>query len=234
MNFIYRKTRSVLYLIINLIVLLFLFPFNKKANIQLHNNLKRDEIINFILEKKYKKKAKYLEIGCDLNQTFSKVDNEFNTGVDPVRGGNVKLTSKEFFENYNKETFDFIFIDGSHLIEDVFFDTVQSLNNLNVGGYILLDDVLPNNLFNTFRRRITLHSFQDAYKILFFLRELKFIKVYLIPSDHGMALVKLTDNLNINEINYNFDHIDFESYMELLKNKDFQELNNVNDLLDIL
>ena len=99
---------------------------------------------------------------------------------------------------------------------------------------MLLDDVLPNSLFNTFRRRVTLHSFQDAYKILFFLRELQFIKVYLIPSDHGMALVKLTDSPNINELNYNFDDIDFESYVELLKNKDFQELNNVNDILDIL
>ena len=200
----------------------------------MHNNLKRDEIINFILEKKYKKKARYLEIGCDLNQTFAKIDNEFNTGVDPVRGGNVKLTSKEFFERNNKDTYDFIFVDGSHLIEDVFYDTVESIKNLNVGGYILLDDVLPNNLFNTFRRRLTLHSFQDAYKILFFLKELGFIKLYLIPSDHGMALVQLIDKPNNNELSYNFDEINFESYLNLLNNKAFQEINNVNDLLDIL
>ncbi len=234
MNFIYRKTRSVLYLIINFIVLILFFPFNKRANIHMHNNLKRDEIINFILEKKYKKKARYLEIGCDLNQTFAKIDNEFNTGVDPVRGGNVKLTSKEFFERNNKDTYDFIFVDGSHLIEDVFYDTVESIKNLNVGGYILLDDVLPNNLFNTFRRRLTLHSFQDAYKILFFLKELGFIKLYLIPSDHGMALVQLIDKPNNNELSYNFDEINFESYLNLLNNKAFQEINNVNDLLDIL
>ena len=233
MNFIYRKTRSVLYLLINLVLLIFLFPFNKKANIKLHNNLKRDQIINFIIEKKYKKKAKYLEIGCDLNQTFSKIDNEFNVGIDPVRGGNLKLTSKEFFENHNRETFDFVFIDGSHLIEDVFYDTSQAIRNLNIGGYILLDDVLPNNLFNTFRRRLTLHSFQDAYKILFFLIELEFIKVYLIPSDHGMALIKLTDSPNLDKLRYDFDNIDFESYINLLNNNDFHKINTVNDLLDM-
>jgi len=234
MNFIYRKTRSVLYLLINLVLLIFAFPFNKKANIKLHNSLKRDEIINFILEKKYKKNAKYLEIGCDLNQTFSKIDNEFNTGVDPVRGGNLKLTSKEFFENNNRETFDFVFVDGSHLIENVFYDTVQSIKNLNAGGYILLDDVLPNNLFNTFRRRVTLHSFQDAYKILFFLKELKFIKLYLIPSDHGMALIELIGNPNLNELSYDFENINFENYVNLINNNDFEEINNLNDLLDIL
>ena len=41
---------------------------------------------------------KYLEIGCDLNQTFSKIDNNNKTGIDPVRGGNLKLSSKEFLK----------------------------------------------------------------------------------------------------------------------------------------
>ena len=97
----------------------------------------------------------------------------------------------------------------------------------------MLDDVLPNNLFNTFRRRLTLHSFQDAYKILFFLRDLEFIKVYLIPSDHGMALIKLTDSPNLDKLRYDFDNIDFESYINLLNNNDFHKINTVNDLLDI-
>ena len=98
----------------------------------------------------------------------------------------------------------------------------------------MLDDVLPNNLFNTFRRRVTLHSFQDAYKILFFLKELKFIKLYLIPSDHGMALIELIDSPNLNELSYDFENIDFENYLNLINNNDFEEINNLNDLLDIL
>ena len=59
-------------------------------------------MINYLL-RKFQKSGKYLEIGCDLNQTFSKIDNNNKTGIDPVRGGNLKLSSKEFFENYNKE-----------------------------------------------------------------------------------------------------------------------------------
>ena len=164
MNYLYRKIRSVFYLLLNIVIFLLLFPFKKESNLKINSQLKRDEVINYLLNKMFQKNGKYLEIGCDLNQTFSKIDNNNKTGIDPVRGGNLKLSSKEFFENYNKEFFDVVFIDGSHLIEDVYYDTVQAMKNLNLGGYILLDDVLPNNNLTTFRKRMTLHSFQDAYK----------------------------------------------------------------------
>ena len=137
MNYLYRKIRSIFYLFLNTVVFLFLFPFKKKSNLEIVSHLKRDEVINYLLNEKFQKNGKYLEIGCDSNQTFSKIDNNDNTGIDPVRGGNLKLSSKEFFENYNKEFFDVVFIDGSHLIEDVYYDTVQAIKNLNLGGYVL-------------------------------------------------------------------------------------------------
>ena len=181
MNYLYRKIRSIFYLFLNTVVFLFLFPFKKKSNLEIVSHLKRDEVINYLLNEKFQKNGKYLEIGCDLNQTFSKIVNNNKIGIDPVRGGNLKLSSKEFFENYNKEFFDVVFIDGSHLIEDVYYDTVRAIKNLNLGGYILLDDVLPNNNLNTFRKRLTLRSFQDAYKILFFISSLSFVDLYLLP-----------------------------------------------------
>ena len=53
----------------------------------------------------------YLEIGCDQDEVFSKVNVENKVGVDPVSGGNVRLTSDAFFEK-NSDFFDLIFIDG--------------------------------------------------------------------------------------------------------------------------
>ena len=211
MNYLYRKIRSIFYLLLNIVIFLFLFPFRKKSNLEIGSQLKRDEVINYLLNEKFQKNGKYLEIGCDLNQTFSKISNNNKTGIDPVRGGNLKLSSKEFFENHNKEFFDVVFIDGSHLIEDVYYDTVQAIKNLNLGGYILLDDVLPNNNLNTFRKRMTLHSFQDAYKILFFVSSLSFVDLYLLPSDHGMALIKLTDDPIVKELEFDFSDINFDN-----------------------
>lgn len=233
MNYVYRKVRSLIYLGVNTVLIIFAFPFNKKSSINIKNNLKRDTIINFILNKKFSNQGHYLEIGCDLDQTFSKIINKNKIGIDPVRGGNLKLNSKDFFEDYNSQKFDMIFIDGSHLIEDVFYDTVQSIASLNLGGYVLLDDVLPNNYFNTFRKRITLHSFQDAYKILFLLMELKFIELYLIPHDHGMALFKLIDEPDFEKLKYDFSKIGFDNYLELLEDNRFSFINDFDELLNI-
>ena len=230
MNYLYRKIRSIFYLLLNIVIFLLLFPFKKESNLKINSQLKRDEVINYLLNKKFQKNGKYLEIGCDLNQTFSKIGNNNKTGIDPVRGGNLKLSSKEFFENYNKEFFDVVFIDGSHLIEDVYYDTVQAIKNLNLGGYILLDDVLPNNNLNTFRKRMTLHSFQDAYKILFFVSSLSFVDLYLLPCDHGMALIKLTDDPIVKELEFDFSDINFDNYIEFLKNNNFVKIDKIDDL----
>jgi len=230
MNYLYRKIRSIFYLLLNIVIFLFLYPFKKKSNLEIGSQLKRDEVINYLLDEKFQKNGKYLEIGCDLNQTFSKIVNNNKIGIDPVRGGNLKLSSKEFFENYNKEFFDVVFIDGSHLIEDVYYDTVQAIKNLNLGGYVLLDDVLPNNNLNTFRKRLTLHSFQDAYKILFFITSLSFVDLYLLPCDHGMALVKLKGNLKTDELEFDFSDINFDSYVEFLNDNDLVKISKIDDL----
>lgn len=229
MDILVRKTRSILYLIVNIFLLAFLFPINKKNKLKINKGLNRHQLINFVLENKFNNKGKYLEIGCDLNQTFNKVKAINKVGIDPVRGGNLKLSSKEFFENNNNQKFDFIFIDGSHLIEEVYYDTFQSIKHLNVGGYILLDDVLPNNYLNTLRTRLTLHSFQDAYKILFFLSKLDFIDLFLLPFDHGMALLKLNSIPDESNLNFDFRDYNFDDYISFLENNNFQIIKTFED-----
>jgi len=39
----------------------------------------------------------YLEIGCDKNQSFSKIIVNNKVGVDPISGGTIRSTSDDFF-----------------------------------------------------------------------------------------------------------------------------------------
>ena len=85
-----------------------------------------------------------------------------HTAIDPFQkknagGSSIRVITDEgfsnhfrFFEDYSaitlamlvkeKEKFDFVFIDGSHIFEDVFLDFYYSSILLNNGGYMLFDD----------------------------------------------------------------------------------------------
>jgi SAM-dependent methyltransferase len=84
----------------------------------------------------------YLEIGCDRNQIFDIIKCDRMVGVDPTRGGTLRMTSDEYFKNYS-ETFDVIFIDGLHHYDQVTRDVNNALKVLNAGGYIVIHDMLP-------------------------------------------------------------------------------------------
>jgi hypothetical protein len=43
-------------------------------------------------------KKRYLEIRCDLNQVFNKINCKNKVGVDPSRGGTIRDTSNNFFK----------------------------------------------------------------------------------------------------------------------------------------
>lgn len=50
-------------------------------------------------------------------------------------------TSDKFFKAFEgKLNFDFVYIDGSHLSDDVYRDACNSFNHLNYDGYIIFDD----------------------------------------------------------------------------------------------
>ena len=51
--------------------------------------------------------------------------------------------SRHFFAE-NKETFDFIFIDGDHTAKTVYEDIVSSLDVINEHGLIVLHDYFPD------------------------------------------------------------------------------------------
>ena len=56
----------------------------------------RTEIIQKIIDRKNYKD--YLEIGCDNDENFSKINVQNKIGVDPLKGGTLRMTSDDFFK----------------------------------------------------------------------------------------------------------------------------------------
>lgn len=69
---------------------------------------------------------------------------DFNTARYRDRLIKFKGTSEAFFAqtDVSKETYDFIFVDGSHYFDDVLIDAVRCLSMLKVGGLMIFDDYL--------------------------------------------------------------------------------------------
>ena len=110
---------------------------------------KRWDLLNQII--KIKKIENYLEIGCDNNDLFEKINVSNKIGVDPREGGNVRKTSDEFFK-YNKKKFELIFIDGLHKYDQVNRDIENSLNTtikLRRTPFFLISCSLNNTNSNT-------------------------------------------------------------------------------------
>ena len=187
--------------------------------------LKRYEIIQNIINKK--KFKSFLEIGSFNNDTFDKILVPNKIGVDPEKGGNVRLTSDEFFK-INKAFFDIIFIDGLHLYEQVRKDFFNSLNFLNPEGIILIHDCLPNK----FRDQTRLRSHDlwngDVWKLIVELRTLDYIQLHTIIADHGVAIIKLGKNKNILKVNKDFKKLNYKDYynnhVQFMNTISFEEL----------
>ena len=91
--------------------LTFIENFNGKLKFNFPSNYYRWDLIKYLIDKNGY--SDYLEIGCDQDQLFSKIEIKNKIGVDPVSGGTIRKTSDEFFKENDKK-FDIIFIDGLH------------------------------------------------------------------------------------------------------------------------
>ena len=114
-----------------------------------NNEITRYNLINHIINKYNLINPLYLEIGVWKGETFKHINTNFKDGVDPGQYCdcgyvNYKMTSDEFFNNHIKTKYDIIFIDGLHTAYQVSKDIYNSINNLNSGGWIILDDVFPH------------------------------------------------------------------------------------------
>jgi hypothetical protein len=115
----------------------------------------RTEIINYILSKA-SGETTYLEIGVrNPIRNFNHIIANKKYGVDPgikfkKNPVDYKMTSDEFFELLasnkvlsSEIKFDLIFIDGSHLAEQVDKDITNSMKYIKDDGFIVLHDCNP-------------------------------------------------------------------------------------------
>ena len=74
--------------------------FYKRINYDWSKLPSRTNLIQQLINKQNYKD--YLEIGCDNDENFAKISIENKIGVDPLKGGTMRMTSDEFFKNNKK------------------------------------------------------------------------------------------------------------------------------------
>ena len=200
----------------------------KIFNYKIHRlNLINKIIIDFQLKS-------YLEIGCDQDEVFSKVVIENKVGVDPVSGGNIRLTSDEFFKK-NTDFFDLIFIDGLHEYSQVKKDIVNSLKVLSPKGIILIHDCMPLSYLDQAIPRGQRKWNGDVWKSIVELRTRNDVFTCVGCFDQGIGMILNRKNDQILELSedYNFQFKDlsyenyynnFDKYLNLIDQNKFFEL----------
>ena len=165
----------------------------------------RSSVINKIISKNGLTNAKYLEIGVWNGLTFKDINASFKDGVDPGQYCdseyvNYKITSDDFFKNHIKTKYDIIFIDGLHTAHQVSKDIFNSINNLNDGGWIILDDVFPHCEYEQERLNLkkvgaqTGDVWKAVYNILDTIIEISDVIHFEPKTERGSFVFKLKPN----------------------------------------
>ena len=206
----------------------FLFKehFSKKINFKF-NNVYRWDLIEH-LDNKYKF-SNYLEIGCNDDELFSRIKIKNKIGIDPVIGGNMKITSDDFFMQ-NKLKFDCVFIDGLHIYDQVKRDIVNSSKFLNDNGFILVHDCLPRSISSQAVPRYKLTWNGDVWKAIVDLRKDPNLEIFTCLADEGISIIQNKKNSNILKIDKKISEIKFkdfyynhQEYMRIISFDQFKE-----------
>lgn len=206
---------------------LFIERFNKKLSFNFPKDIFRWDLIQFLINKyDY---STYLEIGCDKDQSFSKIKISHKVGVDPISGGTIRKTSDEFFKS-NKEKFDIIFIDGLHHYEQVIVDINNALSVLNDNGHILVHDCLPRTIAHQATPRYRGSWNGDVWKSIVELRTKKYLDVFTCEIDFGVGIIQKKINSNLLELKIdNFKNLKFKDYYH--RNKEFMNVISYSEAL---
>ena len=193
---------------------LFIESYNKKISYNFPKDFFRWNLIDYLVKKN--NFEYYLEIGCDQNQLFSKINIENKFGVDPVSGGNIRKTSDAFFLD-NRINFDLVFIDGLHEYNQVKSDILNSLNFLNKNGIILVHDSLPESMSKQAVPRYRMSWNGNVWKAIVDLRCNKDIEIFTCEMDQGIAIIQKKENTDILKINKSIKDLKFEDYYKNYK-----------------
>jgi len=193
---------------------LFIENFKGKLNYNFTENFYRWDLIEYLIKKNNYKN--YLEIGCDKNQLFSKVNINNKIGVDPVSGGNVRKTSDDFFKE-NKSSFDIVFIDGLHNYEQVKKDILNSVNCLLDEGIILVHDCMPDSLGKQAVPRYKMQWNGDVWKAIVDLRQQENLEIYTCEIDQGIGVISKKKNTSILKLDKPINKLKFKDYFNNYK-----------------
>ena len=209
---------------------LFIERFNKKLSFNFPVDIFRWDLIQHIINKyNY---TSYLEIGCDKDQSFSRIKINKKIGVDPISGGTIRDTSDNFFIN-NKDKFDIIFIDGLHHYEQVIKDIYSSLDILNDNGHILIHDCLPRTIAHQAIPRYRGSWNGDVWKSIVELRTKSNLEVFTCEIDFGVGVIRKKNNTNPLDIKINdFKKLKFKDYYH--NNKEFMNVISYDQILKII
>ena len=208
----------------------FIERFTKSLKFDFPKDIYRWDLIQYIINKY--KFTDYLEIGCDKDQSFSKIVIKNKVGVDPISGGTIRDTSDNFFR-YNKEKFDIIFIDGLHHYEQVAKDVYNSLNILNDNGCILVHDCLPRRISHQAIPRYRGSWNGDVWKAIVELRTKNELEVSTCEIDFGVAIIKKKYNSKPLKIQTrDFKKLKFKDYYH--NNKEFMNIISYKKALEII
>lgn len=118
-----------------------------------------------------------------LDFNFKSVEKKFDSNLHDFCFKKIKNTSELAFTQLSKvDSFDYIYIDGSHNGIDIFNDALASFKILNVGGIIIFDDI--TNIY----KEIEMQP-HDAFEKFYSLHKKKIKILYL----KNIAVIKKTN-----------------------------------------
>ena len=145
---------------------LFILTYWKNANVTCIDTWKTSEDVSQVL---------------DFN--FENVEQKFDSNLRDFSFQKIKNTSELAFKKFTrKDSFDYIYIDGSHNGVDIFNDALASFEVLNVGGIIFFDDI--TNIY----KEIEMQP-HDAFEKFYNLYKKKIKILYL----KNIAVIKKTN-----------------------------------------
>ena len=192
----------------------FVENFKDKLSYNFPENFYRWDLIEYLIKKNDYKK--YLEIGCDKNQLFSKVNITNKIGVDPVSGGTIRKTSDDFFRD-NDTNFDIVFIDGLHTYEQVKKDILNSVNCLEKNGLILVHDCMPDSMGKQAVPRYKMQWNGNVWKAIVDLRQKDNLDIYTCEIDQGIGIITKNKNSSILKLNKPINKLKFKDYFSNYK-----------------
>ena len=199
--------------------------------------MNRYDIINVLIRKN--NFGSYLEIGVrDPKDCFNLIECGVKHSVDPgyehsENSVKYKYTSDNFFsllENGNLDLsinykWDVIFIDGLHISTQVEKDIANSINHLSDGGFIILHDCNPPDLWFAREDYMINGVYHDwngtVWKCVYKLRA-------TVDTDYGIGIIKRGEQQCCNFNNPFYEYREFEK-----NRKDHLNLISIEEFNDI-